>query len=70
MQMGGWSLDEAKLMMKWLSDRKAEYIEQPLVEGDEDKLKFLFEAGLFQSLLMNHVDFQKMWPSIISMLMV
>ena len=41
---GGWSLDEAKLMMKWLSDRKAEYIEQPLVEGDEDKLKFLFEG--------------------------
>ena len=37
-------LDEAKLMMKWLSDRKAEYIEQPLVEGDEDKLKFLFEG--------------------------
>ena len=41
---GGWSLDEAKLMMKWLSERKAEYIEQPLVEGDEDKLKFLFEG--------------------------
>jgi L-alanine-DL-glutamate epimerase-like enolase superfamily enzyme len=30
--------------MKWLSERKAEYIEQPLVEGDEDKLKFLFDA--------------------------
>jgi muconate cycloisomerase len=41
---GGWSLDEAKLMMKWLSERRAEYIEQPLVEGDEDKLKFLFEG--------------------------
>ena len=41
---GGWSLDEAKLMMKWLAERKAEYIEQPLVEGDEDKLKFLFEG--------------------------
>ena len=39
---GGWSLNEAKLMMKWLADRKAEYIEQPLVEGDEDKLQFLF----------------------------
>ena len=36
---GGWSLEEAKIMMKWLSERKAEYIEQPLVEGDEDKLK-------------------------------
>ena len=41
---GGWSLDDAKLMMKWLSERKAEYVEQPLVEGDEDKLKFLFEG--------------------------
>ena len=41
---GGWTLAEAKLMMKWLSERKAEYIEQPLVEGEEDKLKFLFEG--------------------------
>ena len=41
---GGWSLDNAKLMMKWLSERKAEYIEQPLIEGEEDKLKFLFEG--------------------------
>ena len=30
---GGWSLDDAKIMMKWLADRKAEYIEQPLKEG-------------------------------------
>ncbi|RZP03069.1 MAG: dipeptide epimerase [Flavobacteriales bacterium] len=41
---GGWSLDEAQFMMKWLSQRKAEYIEQPLIEGDEDKLKFLFKG--------------------------
>ena len=41
---GGWSLDEAKLMMKWLAERDAEYIEQPLVEGDEDKLKFLYKG--------------------------
>tara|TARA_E500000178_G_scaffold59270_1_gene55853 strand:- start:2052 stop:3101 length:1050 start_codon:yes stop_codon:yes gene_type:complete len=41
---GGWSIDEAKLMMKWLAERKAEYIEQPLVEGEEDKLKYLFES--------------------------
>ena len=31
-------------MMKWLAERDAEYVEQPLVEGDEDKLKFLFEG--------------------------
>ncbi len=41
---GGWSLDDAKIMMKWLSDRKAEYIEQPLKEGDEDNLKYLFKG--------------------------
>ena len=41
---GGWTLDDAKLMMKWLAERKAEYIEQPLVEGEEDKLKFLFDG--------------------------
>ena len=41
---GGWSLDEAKLMMKWLAERKAEYIEQPLIEGEEDKLKYLFKS--------------------------
>ena len=41
---GGWSLDDAKLMMKWLAERKAEYIEQPLVEGEEDKLKYLFQG--------------------------
>ena len=41
---GGWTLDDAKLMIKWLAERKAEYIEQPLVEGEEDKLKFLFEG--------------------------
>ena len=52
---GGWSLDEAKLMMKWLSDRKAEYIEQPLVEGDEDKLKFLFEGRPLPILSLIHI---------------
>ena len=41
---GGWSLDDAKTMMKWLADRKAEYIEQPLKEGDEDNLKYLFKG--------------------------
>ena len=41
---GGWSLEEASLMMKWLAERKAEFIEQPLVEGEEDKLKYLFEG--------------------------
>ena len=41
---GGWALDDAKEMIKWLSERNAEYIEQPLSEGNEDQLKFLFKG--------------------------
>ena len=41
---GGWALDDAQEMIKWLSDRNAEYIEQPLAEGNEDQLKFLFKG--------------------------
>ena len=38
---------------------KAEYIEQPLVEGEEDKLKYLFKVDPYRYLLMNHVGFPK-----------
>ena len=41
---GGGALDDAKEMIKWLSERNAEYIEQPLSEGNEDQLKFLFKG--------------------------
>ena len=34
---GGWALDDAKEMIKWLSERNAEYIEQPLSEGNEEQ---------------------------------
>ncbi|MGB0366265.1 MAG: dipeptide epimerase [Flavobacteriaceae bacterium] len=40
---GGWNLDEAIFMSKWLSDRGVSYIEQPLKEGEEDQLTTLFE---------------------------
>ena len=36
---GGWSTEEAKYMIKWLSDRGVEYIEQPLEEGKEFDLQ-------------------------------
>ncbi len=39
---GGWSLEDARHMMGWLADRRAEYIEQPLVRGAEDQLADLF----------------------------
>lgn len=39
---GGWSLDEARLMIPWLAERGVEYVEQPLVRGAEDELAPLF----------------------------
>ncbi|MCL2929504.1 MAG: dipeptide epimerase [Trichodesmium sp. MAG_R01] len=38
---GGWSLDDAHKMLKWLY--KKEYVEQPLAKGQEEDLKFLFK---------------------------
>ena len=41
---GGWALSDAKHMLKWLSARGVEYVEQPLVEGAEDQLLELFKS--------------------------
>ena len=40
---GGWNVTDAKHMMQWLADRKVDYIEQPLKEGQEADLKHLYE---------------------------
>lgn len=40
---GGWSVNEAIHMMKWISERKADYIEQPIAEGQEKELKYLYK---------------------------
>ena len=39
---GGWSTQEAIYMMKWLAERGVEYIEQPLEEGQESELQYLY----------------------------
>lgn len=39
---GGWSTQDAIYMMKWLSDRGVDYIEQPLEEGQESELQYLY----------------------------
>lgn len=39
---GGWNVEEAKHMMQWLADRKVDYVEQPLKEGEEAKLIELY----------------------------
>ncbi len=39
---GGWTLDEALAMDRWLAARGVDYVEQPLAEGSEDGLPRLF----------------------------
>ena len=39
---GGWSPEQAIHMMKWIADREAEYVEQPIAEGLESELPALF----------------------------
>ncbi len=41
---GGWTVDEAKMMMAWLAERGVDYVEQPLVEGAEADLPRIFEG--------------------------
>ena len=40
---GGWDVPQAIEMMQWLADRKVDYIEQPLKEGEELELKYLYK---------------------------
>lgn len=40
---GGWTVDEAQMMMHWLAPQGVDYVEQPLVEGAEADLPHLFE---------------------------
>ncbi len=40
---GGWSVDEARMMMAWLADKGVDYVEQPLVQGAEADLPLVFE---------------------------
>ncbi|MDA7956652.1 MAG: dipeptide epimerase [Gammaproteobacteria bacterium] len=40
---GGWDVADARAMMKWLAERGAEYVEQPLAEGREEELPALYK---------------------------
>ncbi len=40
---GGWSVEEAIAMMKWLAGRGCEYVEQPLVAGREVDLPHIYK---------------------------
>lgn len=39
---GGWTVNDAIEMMKWLAERGVDYIEQPLQEGQEGELHHLY----------------------------
>ncbi len=40
---GGWDVPTARMMLRWLAERGADYVEQPLVEGAESELPELFK---------------------------
>jgi len=40
---GGWNVRDAIKMLKWLAQRDVDYVEQPLEEGNEADLKYLFK---------------------------
>ena len=40
---GGWSAKDAKHMMGWLAQRNCDYVEQPLKEGEEEDLAYLYK---------------------------
>ena len=40
---GGWDVNQTLEMMNWLSKREVDYIEQPLKEGCESDLKYIFD---------------------------
>tara|TARA_A100001011_G_scaffold118105_1_gene124642 strand:- start:230 stop:1279 length:1050 start_codon:yes stop_codon:yes gene_type:complete len=40
---GGWDVNQTLDMMDWLNEREVDYIEQPIKEGDESDLKYIFE---------------------------
>lgn len=43
---GGWSVESAQTMIPWLAEREVDYVEQPLVEGNEDGLTHLRDMPL------------------------
>jgi muconate cycloisomerase len=40
---GGWDVPRAQAMLRWLAERGVDYVEQPLVEGNEAELPLVFE---------------------------
>lgn len=42
---GGWNLQQAIFMCRWLAERGVEYVEQPLPQGEEENLALLYQQS-------------------------
>ncbi len=42
---GGWTVDGARAMLRWLADRGVEYVEQPLPRGQEEDLPLVHDGA-------------------------
>jgi L-alanine-DL-glutamate epimerase-like enolase superfamily enzyme len=40
---GGWTVSEAESILPWLAEQGVDYVEQPLVEGTEEDLPYIFK---------------------------
>jgi len=61
---GGWNLADARSMLRWLSERGAEYVEQPLAKGSEDQLPELFAGRPLPIFVDESVHFSEDVPKV------
>lgn len=63
---GGWTVDEANMMIPWLAERGVDYVEQPLVEGGEDGLPHIFAGRKLPIFVDETVKFAEDVPKVAS----
>lgn len=61
---GGWTVDGALKMMRWLADRGCDYVEQPLPRGSEPDLPRLFDSRPLPIFVDESVHFASDVPSL------
>lgn len=64
---GGWSVPDAQHMLKWLSERDVDYVEQPLAEGQEADLPTLFKDRPVPIFVDESIRFAKDVPKVAGM---
>jgi muconate cycloisomerase len=61
---GGWTVPEAIEMMRWLAERRVDYVEQPLAEGQESELPRIFEGRPLPIFLDETIRFSSNVPAV------